>query len=95
MFRAEVLKGLRAPGKVALIAPLLFCALACCPRDPARARPGCRNVFVNFWYVLMMPVAIALIALGGEPSAEAAFGAGLRPARTWWRWLRARSAPLR
>ena len=83
VFRAEVLKGRRgAPRKVALIAPLPFCALGVLSSgviSGTGATGGCRNVFVE----LLVRAHDARrhrahLRLGGEHrrSAEAAFGAG-------------------
>ena len=67
VFRAEVLKGRRgAPRKVALIAPLPFCALGVLSSgviSGTGATGGVATYLWNFWYVLMMPVAIALICV--------------------------------
>lgn len=67
VFRAEVLKGRRgAPRKVALIAPLPFCALGVLSSGVipgTGATGGVATYLWNFWYVLMMPVAIALICV--------------------------------
>ena len=65
VFKAEVLKGRRgAPRKVALIAPLPFCALGVLSSGVipgTGAIGGIATCLWNYWYALMMPVAIALI----------------------------------
>ena len=65
VFKAEVLKGHRAaPRKVALIAPLPFCALGVLSSGVipgTGAVGGIATTMWNYWYALMMPIAIALI----------------------------------
>ena len=88
VFRAEVLKGRRgAPRKVALIAPLPFCALGVLSSgviSGTGATGGVATYLWNFWYVLMMPVAIAVLvcstALGAMGVDAPGFAEGLAAA---------------
>ena len=93
VFRAEVLKGRRgAPRKVALIAPLPFCALGVLSSgviSGTGATGGVATYLWNFWYVLMMPVAIALICVSvanidARQKLRSVLALPFPPARTWW-----------
>lgn len=93
VFRAEVLKGRRgAPRKVALIAPLPFCALGVLSSGVipgTGATGGVATYLWNFWYVLMMPVAIALIcvsvaSIDARQKLRSVLALPFPPARTWW-----------
>lgn len=93
VFKAEVLKGRRAaPRKVALIAPLPFCALGVLSSGVipgTGAVGGIATCLWNYWYALMMPVAIALICasianLDARQKLRPVLGLPLPPARTWW-----------
>ena len=93
VFRAEVLKGRRgAPRKVALIAPLPFCALGVLSSGVipgTGATGGVATYLWNFWYVLMMPVAIALICVSvanidARQKLRSVLALPFPPARTWW-----------
>ena len=92
VFRAEVLKGRRgAPRKVALIAPLPFCALGVLSSgviSGTGATGGVATYLWNFWYVLMMPVAIALICVSvanidARQKLRSVLALPFPPARTW------------
>ena len=66
-FKAEVLKGTyAAPRKIALIAPLPFCLLGMVASGlfggGGAGWTGFATYGWNWWYVLMLPVSVALIA---------------------------------
>ena len=93
VFKAEVLKGRRgAPRKVALIAPLPFCVLGVLSSGVipgTGAIGGIATCLWNYWYALMMPVAITLICasianLDARQKLRPVLGLPLPPARTWW-----------
>lgn len=93
VFKAEVLKGRRAaPRKVALVAPLPFCALGVLSSGviPGMgAVGGIATSMWNYWYALMMPIAIALICasvanLDARQKLRPVLGLPWPPARTWW-----------
>ena len=83
VLKAEALKGRRAaPRKIALIAPLPFCLLG--------AYSGYFATYGwNYWYVLMLPIAVALITasvanIDVRQKLRPVLGLPLAPARTWW-----------
>ena len=91
---AEALKGRRAaPRKVALVAPLPLCLLglvssATTGGDGAGA-VGFATYGWNYWYVLMLPVSVALMAasvanLDARQSMRPVLGLPVAPARVWW-----------
>lgn len=93
VFKAEVLKGHRAaPRKVALIAPLPFCALGVLSSGVipgTGAVGGIATTMWNYWYALMMPIAIALICasianMDARQKLRPVLGLPHAPARTWW-----------
>ena len=66
--RAEVLKGRRAaPRRIALVAPLPFCALGAWAAGVfgggGAGGAGLATYGWNYWYVLMLPVAVSLICV--------------------------------
>ncbi|WP_087881532.1 ABC-2 family transporter permease [Arabiibacter massiliensis] len=92
-FRAEALKGRRGGArKVALVAPLPFCALGVLSSGviPGMGAVGgiATNMW-NYWLAIMMPVAVALICasvanLDARQKLRPVLGLPLPPARTWW-----------
>ena len=64
-FRAEMLKGRRGGArKVALVAPLPFCALGVLSSGVLQgtgAVGGIATSMWNYWMALMLPIAVALI----------------------------------
>lgn len=91
--RAEALKGKRgAARKVALIAPLPFCALGVLASGvlPGMgAIGGISTVMWNYWYALMLPIATALMCvsvanLDARQKLRPVLGLPLPPVRTWW-----------
>lgn len=92
VFKAEVLKGHRAaPRKIALVAPLPFCALGMLAGGLGGG--GAIGAFAtcgwNYWYALMLPIAVALIAasvanIDARQKLRPVLGLPLPPASTWW-----------
>ena len=67
MFKAEILKGAHAaPRKIALIAPLPFCLLGMVASGlfggGGAGWTGFATYGWNWWYALMLPVSVALVA---------------------------------
>lgn len=92
-FKAEALKGRHgAPRKVALIAPLPFCALGVLASGVipgTGAIGGISTCMWNYWYALMMPVAIALMCasvanVDARHKLRTVLGLPLPQASTWW-----------
>lgn len=81
--KAEALKGRHAaPRKIALVAPLPFCLLGAYSGQFA-------TYGWNYWYALMLPIAVALIAasvanIDARQKLRPVLGLPLPPARTWW-----------
>lgn len=93
VLKAEAFKGKRgAPRKIALIAPLPFCALGVLASGVipgTGAVGGIATTLWNYWYALMMPVAIALICtsianLDARQKLRPVLGLPFPPTRTWW-----------
>lgn len=93
VFKAEALKGKRgAPRKIALIAPLPFCALGVLASGVipgTGAVGGIGTTLWNYWYALMMPIAIALVCVSianvdARQKLRPVLGLPFPPARTWW-----------
>ena len=93
VFKAEALKGRRAAGaKVALAAPLPFCVLGVLSSGviPGMgAVGGIATSMWNYWYALMMPIAIALACtsianLDARQKLRPVLGLPFSPALTWW-----------
>lgn len=93
MFKAELLKGRHGGArKVALVAPLPFCALGVLSSGVVPgtgAVGGIATSMWNYWLALMMPIAAALICasvanLDGRQKLRPVLGLPLQPARTWW-----------
>lgn len=91
--RAETLKSKRgAARKVALIAPLPFCALGVLASGVlpgTGAVGGIGTVLWNYWSALMLPIATALMCvsvanLDARQKLRPVLGLPLPPARTWW-----------
>ena len=82
---------------MALIAPLPFCALGVLSSgviSGTGATGGVATYLWNFWYVLMMPVAIALICVSvanidARQKLRSVLALPFPPARTWWATLAA------
>lgn len=91
-FRAEVRKGRRAaPRKIALIAPLPFClmGMAAGGLGGGGAVGSFSTYGWNYWYVLMLPIATALIAasvanIDVRHKLRSVLGLPLPAAYTWW-----------
>lgn len=92
VFKAEAQKGRRAAAaRVALVAPLPFCALGVLSSGviPGMgAVGGIATSMWNYWYALMMPIAIALICtsvanLDARQKLRPVLGLPFSPARTW------------
>lgn len=93
--RAEFLKGRRAaPFRVALIAPLPFCLIGLSIAW-ATCSAGCQGTVQfstygwNYWYVLMLPIAVALLcaAIANEDKhlgMRGVLGLPLPVKNTWW-----------
>lgn len=93
VFKAEMLKGRHGGArKVALVAPLPFCALGVLSSGvlPGMgAVGGIATSMWNYWLALMMPIAAALICasvanLDARQKLRPVLGLPLPPARTWW-----------
>ena len=93
--RAEVLKGRRAaPRKVALVAPLPLCLLGLLSSGAMPGLGGAGDVGFatygwNYWYVLMLPVSVALMAasvanLDARQALRPVLGLPVALARVWW-----------
>ena len=91
-FKAEVLKGRHAaPRKIALIAPLPFCLMGMLAGGVGGG--GAIGAFStygwNYWYALMMPIALALATasianIDARQKLRPVLGLPLPPASTWW-----------
>lgn len=91
-FRAEVLKGKRAaPRKIALVAPLPFCAMGMAAAGVFGG--GAIGAFAtygwNYWYALMLPVAVALMTasianIDARQKLRSVLGLPLPPSSAWW-----------
>ncbi len=93
VLKAEVLKGRHAaPRKIALVAPLPFCALGVLASGVVPgtgAVGGLSTCLWNYWYALMMPVAIALVCasvanLDARQKLRPVLALPFSPRRTWW-----------
>lgn len=92
--RAEWGKGRRGGGrKVALVAPLPFCALGAMASGVLGGGGSGMTGFATYgwawWYTLMLPVAVALVTasvanLDARLGMRSVLGLPLDPARTWW-----------
>ena len=93
--RAEVLKGRRAaPRKVALVAPLPLCLLGllssgAVPGLGSAGAVGFATYGWNYWYVLMLPVSVALMAAGvasldARQALRPVLGLPVAPTYVWW-----------
>lgn len=93
--RAEFLKGRRAAArKVALIAPLPMAALGfaasgALPGMGGAGGAGFGTYGWNYWYVLMLPVAVALVTasvanLDVRHGLRGVLGLPVEPRRIWW-----------
>lgn len=91
--RAEALKGKRgAARKVALVAPLPFCVLGVLASGVipgTGAVGGIGTVLWNYWYALMLPIAVALVCasvanLDARQKLRPVLGLPLPPVRMWW-----------
>ena len=93
--RAEVLKGRRAaPRKVALVAPLPLCLLGLLSSGAVPGLGGAGAVGFatygwNYWYVLILPVSVALMAasvanLDARQALRPVLGLPVAPAHVWW-----------
>lgn len=92
VLKAEVLKGRRAaPRKIALVAPLPFCVLGMVAGGVGGG--GAIGAFAtcgwNYWYALMLPIAVALITASvansdARQKLRPVLGLPLSPASTWW-----------
>lgn len=91
-FRAEALKGKRAaPRKIALVAPLPFCAMGMAAAGVFGG--GAIGAFAtygwNYWYALMLPVAVALVTasianIDARQKLRPVLGLPLPPSSAWW-----------
>ncbi len=91
-FKAEALKGRHAaPRKIALIAPLPFCLMGMLAGGVGGG--GAIGAFStygwNYWYALMMPIALALVTasvanIDARQKLRPVLGLPLPPAETWW-----------
>lgn len=91
--KAEALKGRRAaPRKIALFAPLPFCALGVLSSGVVPgtgAIGGISTCLWNYWYALMMPVAVALVCtsvanIDARQKLRPVLGLPFSPRRIWW-----------
>ena len=93
--RAEALKGRRAaPRKVALVAPLPLCLLGllssgAVPGLGSAGAVGFATYGWNYWYVLMLPVSVSLMAasvanLDARQALRPVLGLPVAPVRVWW-----------
>lgn len=93
VLKAEVLKGRHAaPRKIALVAPLPFCVLGVLASGvvPGTGAVGGVSTYLwNYWYALMMPIAIALICasvanLDARQKLRPVLALPFSSRRTWW-----------